>query len=219
MTTEHEHAQGRRARKRRARANAIELAAVRLALEIGHGAVTVEAVCEAVDISRSTFFNYFPTLATAILGPGIDLPEPDLALAEFDALAAHQPVPVAVLQYGLALLGTTEVHGEVGRLRRRLVAGDPELHTLYTARIAAVEADLAELVARWLALHPERRIDPAIDAKDEAAAAVGVASAATGVLITRYFAADDDRPVLGTDLRDALRVVAAAAQSALAPGE
>ncbi|GAA1969502.1 TetR/AcrR family transcriptional regulator [Amycolatopsis minnesotensis] len=54
-------AEERRERRRIAKRVAIRAVAVRLALEHGLEAATVEAIAEAADISPRTFFNYFAT--------------------------------------------------------------------------------------------------------------------------------------------------------------
>ncbi|MDG6101821.1 TetR family transcriptional regulator [Dactylosporangium aurantiacum] len=51
--------QERRARRRAQKRREIKLAAVRLALERGPDALTVEAISAAADISVRSFFNYF----------------------------------------------------------------------------------------------------------------------------------------------------------------
>jgi AcrR family transcriptional regulator len=53
--------EGRRARQRIAKRAAIRSAAVRLALDRGLEAATVEAISQAADIAPRTFFNYFAT--------------------------------------------------------------------------------------------------------------------------------------------------------------
>lgn len=56
----------RRERDRQLKQRFIADAAVRLALEKGLEAATVEAISEAADISRRTFFNYFSTKEDAL---------------------------------------------------------------------------------------------------------------------------------------------------------
>ncbi|CAN7260735.1 TetR family transcriptional regulator [Arthrobacter sp. LjRoot78] len=59
---------GLRERKRAATRAAITAVARKLTAERGLNGYTVEEVCEQTDISRRTFFNYFPTKEDAILG-------------------------------------------------------------------------------------------------------------------------------------------------------
>lgn len=59
---------GLRERKRAATRAAITAVARKLTAERGLNGYTVEEVCEQTNISRRTFFNYFPTKEDAILG-------------------------------------------------------------------------------------------------------------------------------------------------------
>ncbi|WP_104042978.1 TetR family transcriptional regulator [Arthrobacter sp. ZGTC412] len=63
---------GRRERKRAATRAAITSIARKLTAERGLNGYTVEEVCDQADISRRTFFNYFPTKEDAILGHADD---------------------------------------------------------------------------------------------------------------------------------------------------
>ncbi|MGO4491796.1 TetR/AcrR family transcriptional regulator [Arthrobacter sp. 2YAF22_2] len=63
---------GLRSRKRAATRAAITAVARALTAERGLNGYTVEEVCERADISRRTFFNYFPTKEDAILGHADD---------------------------------------------------------------------------------------------------------------------------------------------------
>ncbi|TWD79884.1 TetR family transcriptional regulator [Kribbella amoyensis] len=60
--------EGRRERKKRETREALASAALRLAVEKGADAVTVEEIAEAADVSVRTFFNYFPHKEHAMLG-------------------------------------------------------------------------------------------------------------------------------------------------------
>ena len=60
---------GLRERKKRAAQRAIRAAALRLFIEHGYGAVSIEQIAEAADVSRTTFFNYFPSKEAVVLEP------------------------------------------------------------------------------------------------------------------------------------------------------
>ncbi|GGI85418.1 hypothetical protein GCM10007175_23180 [Pseudarthrobacter scleromae] len=75
---------GLRERKRAATRSAITSIARKLTAERGLNGYTVEEVCEQADISRRTFFNYFPTKEDAVLGH-IDDDIPAGVLEEFIA--------------------------------------------------------------------------------------------------------------------------------------
>ena len=81
---------GLRERKRAATRAAITAAARALTAERGLNGYTVEEVCERADISRRTFFNYFPTKEDAILGH-IDDGIPADVLEEFVAGGKASP--------------------------------------------------------------------------------------------------------------------------------
>lgn len=52
--------EGRRERKRRQTRERIESAALRLFLDRGFEATTIEDITEAADVSKRSFFDYFP---------------------------------------------------------------------------------------------------------------------------------------------------------------
>ncbi|MEV0228860.1 TetR/AcrR family transcriptional regulator [Nonomuraea sp. NPDC050786] len=65
-----ESPQQRRERRRAEKRQAIRVAAVKIALDEGLEAATVEAISAAADISPRTFFNYFATKEEAlVMGP------------------------------------------------------------------------------------------------------------------------------------------------------
>src|SRR5690349_18754001 len=56
-----EAVEGRRERKRRQTRERIEQAAMTLFLERGFDATTIEEITEAADVSKRSFFDYFPS--------------------------------------------------------------------------------------------------------------------------------------------------------------
>ena len=81
---------GLRERKRAATRAAITAVARALTAERGLNGYTVEEVCDRADISRRTFFNYFPTKEDAILGH-VDDEIPADVLEEFIAGGKASP--------------------------------------------------------------------------------------------------------------------------------
>src|SRR5690606_10722322 len=114
-------AEGLRERKVRLTRRRIEKAAVDFAYEGGIKSVTVEQICDAAMVSRSTFFNYFPSLDQAIFGPPLEY---DPALTE-RLLTTHSDDLVVAA----SLIVTESVRGEsddaVTRRRLALCAREP----------------------------------------------------------------------------------------------
>ena len=61
-------AEGLRYRKKLKASLSVERAALELVIERGYDGVTVEDICARAEISKKTFFNYFPSKAAAIMG-------------------------------------------------------------------------------------------------------------------------------------------------------
>src|SRR5579862_6721191 len=59
---------GRRDRKKNATRRALREAALQLVAERGFAHVTVEDIAQAADVATRTFFNYFPSKESAIIG-------------------------------------------------------------------------------------------------------------------------------------------------------
>lgn len=138
-----------------------------LVLEKGYDAITVEAICAAAEISRSTFFRYFSSKEDAVL---TDVDEASALLR--DALTArpdNEPVWAALRHALESLIDRYDADRGPGRQLAALIAQTPGL--------AAFQH---EKHAQWAAvLHPEvsRRIgaDPTDSADPRATAAIAAA--------------------------------------------
>lgn len=145
--------EGLRARKRRATENAIETSAVSLALELGMENVTVEAICERADISRSTFFNYFPARDYAIVGRAINLPEGSEAFSILDS--SPEDLPLGIFRLLFAAIGHSYVNTEVARLRARLIAEQPVAGRVTMSSLLESGYALTLTAAAWLEANPK----------------------------------------------------------------
>lgn len=198
---------GLRARKKRETENAIENAAVDLALELGFDATTVEAICERAGISRSTFFNYFPSRETAITGRMVQLlrgDDADRILDEHAPDLAH-----GMLALVLASIGHAHINSDVARKRAQLSAEQPDTITRSTGSLLAIGAQLLEVGVGWLVRRPEHARLPG-DPGREAVIAAGLCHAAFSSIMVDAASNLGDLEVSDDDITrafDAVRVV------------
>lgn len=195
---------GLRERKKRETRRRIQLAALRLAVDRGVQAVTVDDIAAAAEVSPRTFFNYFPTKEAALVGA-----DPDLAERLADAFAAR-PVaedPMAALRAVLTEhLVTVAAEPELRRHTNRLVAQHPELAVAMAGVSRSLQESLTEAVARRVGL------DPAGDPYPRLVVAVALAAVSTALARRRSRVPDgishsDDASTTSEEMRADLDAV------------
>lgn len=135
---------GLRERKKLRTRAAIQREALRLFSEKGYEATTVEEIAEAVEISPSTFFNYFPSKEDVVW-------QDDLDPLILDALS-RQPRdvgPIAAMRNAIVeVLASVPPEAErLVRERTRLIAREEALRAAMLNQFASLSDQLAELVA------------------------------------------------------------------------
>jgi AcrR family transcriptional regulator len=146
---------------------ALRDAALRLALEHGYEALTVEAITDEADVSLRTFFNYFASKDEALLGP-----DPARAAALADALLARPAAeePVAALRAVFEQLAESFAAREsLWRARMELVRANPQLWPRLHAGFSDFERAIAQAMAARTGTDADADLYPAV----AAAAAVG----------------------------------------------
>ncbi|MFB8387774.1 TetR/AcrR family transcriptional regulator [Microbacterium sp. NPDC055910] len=172
--------EGRRARKRRETDDAIALASVELAIERGYDHTTVDEICRRADVSRSTFFNYYPSRDAAILGRSVPVLDDDAITAAFGAYRGDPVMGVIALAVS-HVTSSDASDSRVTALRTRLLADEPVAVRQYSAALVTSQANLTDAAFRWLSANPQSaRLarDPLREATLAVTAAYGVLYAA-----------------------------------------
>ena len=172
-----ELALGLRERKKRRTRAAIQGEALRLFLEKGFEATTVEEIAAAAEISPSTFFNYFPSKEDVVWQDDLD----PLILAAFNRQPAGV-TPVAALRNAMVEVfrSVSPELDEMVRRRTALIAREEVLRTGMLSQFAGLIDQIAELVAGRYGL----------DAKDFRVR--NLAGALLGVMMAVLLAVGDD---------------------------
>jgi AcrR family transcriptional regulator len=168
---------GLRERKKLRTRAAIQKEALRLFLKKGYEETTIEDIAEAVEISPSTFFNYFPSKEAVVFQDDLD----PLILAEFDAAPPTVNVIGAMRIAMKKVLGRASAQNDAFvRERIQLVTRTPELRAAMLNQFAELIDQMAGPIAKRTGKNP----------KDFGVRTV--AGALLGVLIAAYFATADD---------------------------
>jgi AcrR family transcriptional regulator len=184
VTVDDQAVMGRRARKKLATREALQRAALRLALAHGTDQVTIEAICREADVSPRTFFNHFSTKDEVMAGDGPHLPGPD----ELAGLAAGGSGDLWDDIRVLLRAGARGISGrrEELRQRRTLMDRHPELLAQHLTRFAAFEQDLIKAVAARCGT-ADHEVYPQLVA--------GIAMTTMRVSVRRWVTAEGHRPL------------------------
>jgi AcrR family transcriptional regulator len=165
---------GARALARRAMRVQVSAIAVSLFLQQGYDETTVDDICTAADISRSTFFRYFPTKEDALFGLSSDTGE--RLLAALTARPAGEKPWTALRRALDPRLEEIAAGGVQARRLVRLIQGTSGLAARHREKDAEWHQLLRPEVARRLGVNPAVASDPRADAM--IAAALGCLDAA-----------------------------------------
>jgi len=136
---------GLRERKKLRTRAAIQKEALRLFLEKGFQATTIDEIAAAVEISPSTFFNYFPSKEDVVLQDDLD----PVIFAAFNAQPAELG-PIGALRHAMIEVFSNLTPDQRSLMRDRavLLASEPELRAAFLNQFMSIVDQLAELIAR-----------------------------------------------------------------------
>lgn len=173
---------GLREQKRLATKHRIEDAATRLVDESSFDKVTIEEICEAAGISRRTFFNYFSTKESAVIGASSE-PLTEKQRNDFlnaDASNILQLMVEQIKQHLESSHQSQEIHD-----RRQRIFADPDVGVRAMAFRKERSRETMELIAQRLREHPEEQRAPELDPGTEAMLLSGFIREATWMAMSR----------------------------------
>lgn len=136
---------GLRERKKQRTRAAIQKEALRLFLKKGYDETTVEDIAEAVEISPSTFFNYFPSKEAVVFEDEYD----PAIIAAFDSQPDATTNPIHALRMAMREVFTNVPADQMHILRQRTVlfARAPALRSAMLSQFAELADQIADLLA------------------------------------------------------------------------
>jgi AcrR family transcriptional regulator len=149
---------GLRERKRLATRRAIQLAALRLVKSRGLDSVTIDDISRDADISARTFFNYFASKESALVGEGPMRPS-DADIEEF--VEGHGVLLEDLARMMTSAAGEALQDQEVIALRKSLASVYPHLTVMRMQTFQDFQRELVAIVARRLAVqYPALTAEP-----------------------------------------------------------
>ncbi|HEY1421063.1 MAG TPA: TetR family transcriptional regulator [Candidatus Dormibacteraeota bacterium] len=142
---------GLRERKKLKTRAAIQKEGMRLFLQKGFQATTIEEIAEAVEISPSTFFNYFPSKEDVVMQDDLD----PLMIELFNSQPPELS-PITAMRYAMRTVFTSLSPEEdaLARQRMKLIAADSDLRAAMLNRFLGTVREVADIVATRTGLSP-----------------------------------------------------------------
>jgi AcrR family transcriptional regulator len=161
--------------------------AVDLIMEKGYDQTTVDDICTVADISRSTFFRYFPTKDDALFGLASDTAE--RLLAALTARPSGERPWVAIRRALDSRVEDISAGGEHARRLAGLIANTPALAARHRDKNAGWLQVLRPEVARRLG------VDPALVSDPRPAAVIAAAFGCFDAAIVAWTSTDHPQPL------------------------
>ncbi|MEW2358748.1 TetR family transcriptional regulator [Spirillospora sp. NPDC029432] len=153
---------GRRERKKRQTRTALIDAALELFRTKGYEATTIDEIVAAVPVSQRTFFRYFATKEDLVIG--LQQEKDQAMVRALEGRPAEERPLTALFESVRAVLRmiAESEPADSARFRavRQVIESNPALTAAHLTRVAAMEHELAAMIARRQGVDPAEDIRP-----------------------------------------------------------
>jgi AcrR family transcriptional regulator len=191
---------GLRERKRSETRAKLETAATELVLRDGLEHVTLEAICDAADVSIRTFFNYFDAKEDAILGiRDFDISD-EVVTAH---LFAHEGADVvhSVVALLFRAINPSITDSQLFRSRMEIVRRYPHLLGRMAAQFARKGDELVGAVRTVLAASTDAQNEAEAESSISAEMVLALCSGATRLAVKEWAATGNHAPIEAVEQR------------------
>ena len=151
---------GLRERKKRETRRAINAAALDLVEERGFAAVTTEEIAARAGVSARTFFNYFPSKESAVIGTTAE--ELESYAGALEEVRDDESSLDALRRILAGMLAPASLDPGLRVRRRRILLGEPALAPALVGNNIRIENSLTAALERRLGLAPAGSLEPRI---------------------------------------------------------
>ncbi|MVA77512.1 TetR family transcriptional regulator [Auraticoccus sp. F435] len=176
---------GLRDEKKRVTRHNLRLAALRLVDERGLEGTTTEEIAQAAGVSPRTFFNYFPTKESALVGVDAELAE--AMLAAIRERPAGEPPLTVMREVYLQFAEVTAADRDLWTLRIQVARANPSLLSQVFGNSTKWDRRVAEAIAQRTGRDHHTDPYPALVAS--------VANAARRSAVHRWAISDSEAPL------------------------
>ncbi|MDR6970018.1 helix-turn-helix domain-containing protein [Leifsonia shinshuensis] len=170
----------------RATTRAIENAAVRLALDKGAAALTVDEICNAAGIKQRTFFNHFATKEDALLGAAL----PRIHEGRVREYLSDTSIGVLTGALELIELPARDDGDDLDTARLQVLAASPALAERQASRLIPLAGEIRGIIRLKLSSLGADRSPEQLDSS-----AALITRIASSLLLERRLPGDDAAPV------------------------
>jgi AcrR family transcriptional regulator len=191
---------GLRERKRAETRARLETAAVTLAARDGLEHATLDAICEAADVSTRTFFNYFDSKEDAVLGIR------DIAITEAtvaDALAGHEDADVieSTVRILFGLINPSVTTSKLQKARIKILKAHPHLLGRLAMQFVRMTEQLTTAIQPVLAASPEFRDQDFEESTVSAELMLSLCSGAVRTAVKEWTTSGNSAPIEAVEQR------------------
>jgi AcrR family transcriptional regulator len=191
---------GLRERKRLETRERLETAATQIVLRDGLEHATIDAICEAADVSPRTFFNYFDRKEDAVLGVRDGELTDDVVAEELAAHSSGQPTE-RVIRLLFRILSPSIASTKLHASRMEIMRLHPHLLGRMAAQFTRLTEQLVKVVVPILGERPEFAGEPPAELEISAEILLSICSAATRAALREWASNGNDLPIEAVELR------------------